>query len=303
MLVSIVIPTANRPRLLAELLEALRGQRFDHPFEIVVVDDCERTDLNHLCFATGLCKCAVVRGEGRGPARARNLGASYATGTYLVFLDDDSVVDPSYLARMVERLQQRPGYALSGPQQSIDSRNSFALASEWLADRFVNAERLDATRFGFAPSNGFGMRLADFRQSGAFSPHFPLAAGEDREFCLRWIAAGFHIGVLQEIAVQHHFPATLGAFVRQQWRYGRGAFHYQRCASDDRSPRLRSVRFYWGVVFGSLKRYGVRRAVPVSVLVVLSQFIVGAGYVGERISAAAKNSWAGVAQAARGLAR
>jgi glycosyltransferase involved in cell wall biosynthesis len=302
MLVSVIIPTSNRPRLLAQLLETLRRQLFDHSVEIIIVDDCERTHLNYRCFQTSCCKCTVVRGEGKGPARARNLGASHATGTYLVFLDDDSVVDPSYLARIVKGLQQRPNYALAGPQLSINRENSFALAGEWLADRFVNAERLDSHRFGFAASNGFALRRADFRQSGAFSPHFPLAAGEDREFCVRWIAAGFDLDVLEEFAIQHHFPATLATLVKQQWRYGRGAFHYRMCVSAEQRPRVRSIHFYVGVVFGPLRRYGLRRGVRVCILAALSQFIVWAGYMRERTSGAPKN-FPAVAPAARGPAK
>jgi glycosyltransferase involved in cell wall biosynthesis len=302
MLVSVIIPTSNRPRLLAQLVDALRRQIFDHPCEIIIVDDCDRTDLNYLCFEATACKCAVVRGEGKGPARARNLGASLAAGTYLVFLDDDSMVDPSYLARIVKQLQERSHYALSGPQLSVDRGNSFALAAEWLADRFVEAERLDSRRFGFAPSNGFALRRADFRQSGAFSPHFPLAAGEDREFCFRWIAAGFHIDVLDEFAIRHHFAATLTALVKQQWRYGQGAFHYQKCVPPDRRPRVRSIHFYLGAIFGPLRRYGLRRGMRVSLLAALSQFIVCAGYLRERISAPTKRVPA-VAPAARGPAK
>jgi len=83
MLISVVIPTSNRPQLLAQLVKALRRQRFDHPFEIIIVDDCEKNDLNYLRFRTKRCQCVVVSGEGKGPARARNLGASQATGTYL----------------------------------------------------------------------------------------------------------------------------------------------------------------------------------------------------------------------------
>jgi cellulose synthase/poly-beta-1,6-N-acetylglucosamine synthase-like glycosyltransferase len=288
-LVSVVIPTANRSKLLAQLLDALRRQILDQPFEIIVVNDSEQTEVNDLSFAASFCKCTVVRGEGKGPARARNLGASHAIGTFLVFLDDDSVVDPSYLARIVERLQERPGYALAGPQRSIDRRNSFALAAEWLADSFTEAERFDSNRFGFAPSNGFALRPADFHRTGGFNPQFPLASGEDREFCTRWIASGLHIDVLEELAIQHRFPATLSAFVQQQSRYGRGVFQYAACVAADRRPRVRSIRFYWGVVFGPLKRHGLRRGVPVCFLAAFSQLVVWAGYMRERISKPAKS--------------
>jgi len=292
MLVSVIIPTANRPQLLAQLLEALQRQRFDHQFEIIVVDDCLETDLNHLSFETAYAKCTVMRGEGKGPARARNLGVSCAIGDYLVFLDDDSVVDPSYLERVVEHLERRPNCALGGPQRSIDRENSFALASEWLADRFVDGERLDEHRFGFTPTNGIALRRSDFQLSGGFNPHFPLAASEDDEFCARWVAAGHHIDVLQELEIQHHFPATLASFVSQQWRYGRGAWHLQLNVPPHKRPRVRHISFYIGLLSGPFRSYGLLRAVPMATLTALSQFIVWAGYMRGRVTAEPGNAQA-----------
>jgi glycosyltransferase involved in cell wall biosynthesis len=302
MLVSVIIPTANRVQLLALLLEALRRQLFDDRFEIIVVDDCLETDLNHLSFETSWVKCTVVRGEGKGPARARNLGVSCAIGLYLVFLDDDSVVDPTYLTRVAEHLERRHNYALGGPQRSIDRKNSFALASEWLADRFVDGERLDEHRFGFTPTNGFALRRSDFQLTGGFSPHFPLAASEDDEFCARWVAAGRCIDVLPELEIQHHFPPTLAAFVSQQWRYGRGAWHFQLSVPLDKQPRVRPMRFYIGLLFGPFRCYGPLRAIPVAALAAFSQFIVWAGYVRGRMVAEPRNAQA-VARAAKESAK
>ena len=280
MFISVIIPTANRPAMLAKLLDALQGQILDRPFEIIVVDDDGRTSLTHLGFQTLRSRCTILRGEGKGPARARNLGAEHATGLYLLFLDDDSVIDPSYLSRIGKSLSERPNDALAGPQRSIDRKNSFSLAAEWLAERFVDAERVDQ-RFGFAASNGFALRREDFRKTGAFNSHFALAAGEDREFCARWIAAGFHIEVLDELAVGHHFPTTFRTFVRQQWRYGRGAVHYGMHVPEKR-PRVRSTRFYLDFVLGPLRRYGLGRGARVSVLAALSQLAVWTGYMRER---------------------
>jgi GT2 family glycosyltransferase len=283
---SVIIPTADRPRLLAKLLDALGCQAIEHRFEIIVVDDSGRTNLEHLRFQTALCTCTILRGEGKGPARARNLGAWHALGAYLVFLDDDSIVDPSYLARISKCLAQHPGHAFAGPQRSIDRENSFALAAEWLADRFVDAERLESRRFTFAASNGFAVERSEFWRVGGFHPGFPLAACEDREFCTRWIAAGCHIEFLEELAIQHHFPATLASFSRQQWRYGRGAVLYSALVSPEKRPRVRSAGFYGSLVLGPFRHYGALRGVRVSLLAALSQAIVWGGYMYETRSPA-----------------
>lgn len=170
---SVIVPTASRPALLEQLLESLRAQVFDQSFEIIVVDDRSSTDLDHLPFRTDRAECRVLPGEGQGPARARNLGADQARGTYLLFLDDDARVDFSYLARILKEIEARPKHAVSGLQMAIDRRNSFCLAAEWMHHLFVEDQRLSAPLSKFAASNGLALRRADFQQCGGFDPRFP----------------------------------------------------------------------------------------------------------------------------------
>src|SRR5258708_3273731 len=187
MTISVIMSTVSRPRLLAQLLESLRGQIFDHSFEIIVIDDRPVTNLDYLSFRTHHRECRVLRGEGKGPARARNLGVEEDKGTYLLFLDDDTMVDRSYLSRVFEELDTRPNYAISGMQTAIDRRNCFSLTAECLLQVFSDGESIAAPMSKFAPSNGLALRRWDFQRCGGFDACFPLAAGEDREFCARWI--------------------------------------------------------------------------------------------------------------------
>jgi GT2 family glycosyltransferase len=287
MTISVIIPTASRPRQLAQLLESLRGQVFDRPFEIIVIEDRPVTGSDQLSFRAHQCECRVLRGEGKGPARARNLGVEHAQGSYLLFLDDDTMVDRWYLARVLEALETRPDHAVSGIQTAIARKNSFSLTSEWLLHVFVEdesiAESNAALKSKFAPSNGLALRRGDFQRCGGFDPYFPLAAGEDREFCARWIASGYHVTVLKEAAIEHHFPETFMSLVKQQWRYGRGAFHFQNRARTHLRPHVRSARFYFRMIAEAPRRYGLGRGATVGILCWLSQGIIACGYLRERI--------------------
>jgi GT2 family glycosyltransferase len=285
--ISVIIPTVSRPRLLAQLLDSLREQIFDGSFEVIVIDDAidkrRPPELDGLSFRTGQCECRVVQGEGKGPARARNLGVEHAKGTYLLFLDDDVRVDRRYVGRVVQELQVRPEYAVSGMQTAIDRRNCFSLAAEWLLTVFSEGESMPAPMSKFAPSNGLALRRSDFQKCGGFDPGFPLAAGEDREFSTRWIAAGFHIIVLREAAVEHHFPQSFLALMKQQWRYGRGTFHYQTRVPPSQAPRIRRMSFYLQVVVKPLRQYGFPRGALIGMLCGLSQGMIACGYLRERI--------------------
>jgi GT2 family glycosyltransferase len=283
MTISVIIPTVSRPRLLAQLLESLRWQIFDHSFEIIVIDDRPMMNLDYLYFRTHHCECRVLHGEGKGPARARNLGVEQAKGTYLLFLDDDAMVDRLYLARVFQELDARPNHAVSGMQTAINRRNCFSLTAEWLLHVFSEDECIAAPMSKFAPSNGLALRRWDFLRCGGFDPCFPLAAGEDREFCARWIAAGFHIIVLKEANVEHHFPESFASLMKQQWRYGRGTFHYQTRVHPRHAPRIRSIQFYLQLIAKPLRRYGFSRGALIGMLCSLSQGIIACGYLRERI--------------------
>ncbi len=103
--VSVVIPTHNRPTLLARCLEALGQQTYPAPcYEVIVVVD-GGADAGHTCHAhcrqPSLHNGATLRvlhvAQG-GPAVARNQGWRAARGEIIAFTDDDVVPTPGWLA-------------------------------------------------------------------------------------------------------------------------------------------------------------------------------------------------------------
>jgi hypothetical protein len=79
----------------------------------------------------------------------------------------------------------------------------------------------------FAPACNLACDAGTLR-AVPFDESFALAAGEDRDWCARLVAAG---GILRHVpgAVVVHRPQLgVRALVRQQVRYGRGAVGFQR---------------------------------------------------------------------------
>jgi hypothetical protein len=94
---SVAIPTFERPRPLSTLLEALAGQRLPRDrFEVIVVDDSGTVSGAAVVqgFADRLDVGFLVEPR-RGCAGARHAGCTRATGSHLVFTDDDCVPDPA----------------------------------------------------------------------------------------------------------------------------------------------------------------------------------------------------------------
>lgn len=112
-MVSVLIPTYNRPQLLLRSLRSLQLQLYPD-WEAVVVDD---GDGSGILAAHSLRDPRIlgVRNEGRGQVQARNTGLSHATGSIVALLDDDDYwLDPTHLHRVVRALRAQPGLVYRG---------------------------------------------------------------------------------------------------------------------------------------------------------------------------------------------
>jgi glycosyltransferase involved in cell wall biosynthesis len=92
---SVVIPTRDRPHLLAKCLDALSRQETGRRFEVLVVDDGSEPPIADIDRAG--VPVRILRSEGIGPARARNMGVAAATGELVLFTDDDTTPEPMWL--------------------------------------------------------------------------------------------------------------------------------------------------------------------------------------------------------------
>lgn len=88
-LVSVVIPTCNRARLLVCALESVIVQTY-RDLEIIVVDDASSDDTREVVQGFGDRRIRYLRHDiRRGGSAARNTGVRAAKGAYIAFLDDD----------------------------------------------------------------------------------------------------------------------------------------------------------------------------------------------------------------------
>lgn len=97
---SLIVPTHDRPELLAEAIESVVRQ--DWPaWECIVVDDGSVPRVT----VPDDPRIRVVRHDSpRGPAAARNTGVRHATARYVGFLDDDDLIAPSRIRVAVQAL-------------------------------------------------------------------------------------------------------------------------------------------------------------------------------------------------------
>lgn len=105
-LISIVIPTHNRPEMLAEALASVRRQTFAD-YEIIVVSNGETDDNRRTSKAvTKANGCAWYVLNDGNVGSARNLGITRAGGRWIAFLDDDDLWMPDKLEKQLAAAEQ-----------------------------------------------------------------------------------------------------------------------------------------------------------------------------------------------------
>jgi glycosyltransferase involved in cell wall biosynthesis len=123
-LVSVVLPTYDRPEMLAEAVESVAAQRYS-AVELVVVDDASPTPIEPIVedvAPADLDWRCLRHATNQGANTARNTGIDAVSGDIVAFIDDDDRWLPEKLSRQVSVFRERDevGTVLVGQQFVTD---------------------------------------------------------------------------------------------------------------------------------------------------------------------------------------
>jgi len=286
---SIVIPTYNRPESLRSCLSGIVAMACDRSnYEVIVVDDASDHDTAVVVdeFRGDLNLRVLHQEENQGPASARNRGAREACGDYLFFLDDDCIPCRDWLPAFGRCLDERPHAAIGGTSRNGLAENLCSEAQQMLLDFLFEHFNSDPENARFCATNNLAVPRDDFLTVGGFDAAFRQAAGEDREFCDRWVRSGAQLAFVPDAPVYHQHAMGPVEFVKLHFRYGRGAFCFRaRATRDAPGPRFEPLAFYLRLVLFPFSRTGPLRALLLSALQALSQVAHTSGYVRELLAA------------------
>ena len=110
-LVSVVIPTYNRPVYLKRCIDSVINQTYKN-IEIIVVDDNDpKTDPRKeteqvMSGYAGIDKITYLKHDhNKNGSAARNTGWRHSRGEYITFIDDDDVIECTKIEKQVECLE------------------------------------------------------------------------------------------------------------------------------------------------------------------------------------------------------
>ena len=179
-LVSVTIATRDRPELLRRAIDSVQRQSYQY-FELVVMDDSDSEDTQHLLVTIDDNRLRVVRTPARrGAGAAYNLGLETATGDIIAFLDDDNVMHTEWLRSVVWAFSSFPDVdALYGARTNEDpgaqhgARSGILPAGRQLRRVAPRRVRLGPLFARIRPGRTFG-----FARAGLLLPHRPGRPGQ-----------------------------------------------------------------------------------------------------------------------------
>jgi glycosyltransferase involved in cell wall biosynthesis len=106
--VSVIIPCFNQAHFIDDAIQSVFAQTY-HDFEIVIVNDgSTNPETYQILKPYNGPRVRIVHTSNQGLASARNTGISHATGTYILPVDADDKISPSYMEKAVSILDSKP---------------------------------------------------------------------------------------------------------------------------------------------------------------------------------------------------
>lgn len=248
--VSVIIPARNNAHTIGAQLAALRRQRYEDAWEVIVVD-------NGSSDAT----CEVVRAyqhampnlvlvtDGRIPTAgyARNAGAAAARGKRFLFCDADDVVADDWLRSMAQALRQHEFVVGRVEVKQLNSGVEEDFGNNGLNDRLLNF-------LPYAIGCNFGVTRRGFERVGGFATNYQKCA--DVEFSWRLQLAGFALVEVPEAVVHYRYRRGAWAICKTAFLFSQAhaaLFKEFSCYGARRSHAREIWWRYRNVLFGAAR--------------------------------------------------
>lgn len=236
--VTVVVPTVGRADLVRACVASVAACD-PAPEEIVVVDQSGERAVDDAVREAGSAVARVVRCDGRGVARATNLGVREARTDAILVTHDDCTVAPDWVGAGFRHLRERPDVLFTGRVKPppgavyVPSTKDDPEPHDFTGERAMGVLYPACMAFGRDVMLGFG----------GFDERDEMRSAEDNDLCYRWLNDGRGLRYEPDMVVWHHDWRSPEQIVETHLAYARseGALYAKHLYARD----WRVLPFLW----------------------------------------------------------
>lgn len=223
MLLSIVILTYNSEKIIRPCLDAIIEECIDLDYEILIIDNGSEDDTIKI-INNSYPSCLLIKNsQNLGVAKARNIGIRKSNGDYILIVDDDVIVHPYSISKLLQKLNLNKDVGIIAPQ--LENPDGTLQYNGLPLPTFKNKSlRIVYKLLGLSISNPYGKSIG---KALDYHPDYLIGAiqlirkevfdviglldenifygPEDADFCLRAKRAGFDVLCSPNIRVTHAY--------------------------------------------------------------------------------------------------
>ncbi|MCK5132818.1 MAG: glycosyltransferase family 2 protein [Candidatus Sabulitectum sp.] len=215
--ISVVIPAWNAGSTIHSCLDSIHRQTLN-PLEVILVDDGSSDDTADKADKYGV----VLLGTGgrKGPATARNMGASAAAGDVILFLDSDVIVSVDLIEKVTAYFEDESVWAVQTLYTPIcPAEDQVSQYQNYYY--YYSLNRMPEGSTATFATWCSAVRRHRFNEIGGFNVRIPEPTVEDEELGYTIVENGGIIILDKTIQVTHLASYTLAQFTNRRLRMAR----------------------------------------------------------------------------------
>ena len=202
-MVSVVVPAYNMEQYIAETLDSVLGSTYNN-IEVIVVDDGSKDTTVSIVeeYAKRDSRVTLIKQANAGPSRARNNAIEHCHGEYILPVDADDIISPTFISSAVEAIES------DSEIKVVSCRCEFfgLRQGEWALPDFTLKDlaldnRVCATSL---------YRRKDWEKAGGYSE--TIIAREDWAFWIAMLKDGGKVYRLPEVGLYYRVRAASKRF-------------------------------------------------------------------------------------------
>lgn len=208
--ISVVIPTYQRPQLLRRAIESVRNQSLKD-FQLIVIDDGNDDQVLDLVEGYGDSRIMLIQHQAcKGVSAARNTGIDAVISDLVCFLDDDDEFEQGYLATVFDVMvrSKQAGFAWCDIIKAYENEKGEVIKEKVCQ---INDDPGQSLSFVLRIGTGCGLccRKSVLDVVGGFDTAFKLS--EDRDLLLRMLTKGYGYAHVNHVMYKryYHFKGSL----------------------------------------------------------------------------------------------